>query len=351
MTDNNDLRQWLDSEASEGRFSGVALAWQDGAPIFSHAAGLASRAHQVPVTAASRFAVASVGKMITAAAALSLVEEGRLSLHTPVIEVLAEAHRIDSLGDDHTLHHLLSQTSALPNYFDDDDPTWASWNASWDRIPTYHIRQPADLLPLFNRLPRVGAVGERYRYCDSNYVMIGLAIEAVTGQPYPEIATRRVLEPAGMADSSFTDLDLDPVGLATGYLASDEPQDRWRSNMYSLTAAAMPDGGMISTATDMARFTDALMQGALVSPAMFELMKNPQSGPEEGGSYGYGLELVLEGDHLVLFGHGGSDPGVATLVNHYPDQNLTVVVLCNQDRGAFAAELRVGGAFGAPEHP
>jgi CubicO group peptidase (beta-lactamase class C family) len=224
--------------------------------------------------------------------------------------------------------------------------------SSFARVPVYHIRRPADMLPLFNQLPRVGTVGGDYRYCDSKFLVAGLAIEAVTGRPFNDVARELVLEPAGMLDSGFFDLDTDPPGLATGYLTSDDPPETWRTNIYGLTASGMPDDGMIATATDMARFMDRLVLGALLSAESKKSMMTPHSTPgEEGGTYGYGLEMVMDGDRVVLLGHGGSDPGVATMVNRYPDINLTVVVLCNQDRGAFAVEAQVGSAFGAPSHP
>jgi CubicO group peptidase (beta-lactamase class C family) len=224
--------------------------------------------------------------------------------------------------------------------------------SSFDRVPVSHIRRPADMLPLFDQLPRVGTLGGEYRYCDSNFLVAGLAIEAVTGQPFNDVARELVLEPAGMSDSGFFDLDTDPPGLATGYLASDDPPETWRSNIYGLTASGMPDGGMLATAADLARFMDELVLGTLLSAESLKSMMTPHSTPsEEGGTYGYGLEMVMAGDRIVLMGHGGSDPGVATMVNHYPDLNLTVVILCNQDRGAFAAEGQVGSEFGAPSHP
>lgn len=154
-----------------------------------------------------------------------------------------------------------------------------------------------------------------------------------------------------MSNSGFFNLDDDPPGLATGYLTSADPPETWRSNIYGLTACGMPDGGMISTAADMARFIDALVFGDLLPADRLLDMTTPKSVPgDDGRTYGYGLEMVMEEDRILLMGHSGSDPGVATVVSYYPDLRLTVVVLCNQDRGAYATGAQVGLAFGAPRH-
>ena len=76
----------------------------------------------------------------------------------------------------HTLHHLLSNTSGLANYFDETDPTLRSFTSCWDRIPTYHLRRPADLLPLFIDLPAVSPPGTGYRYNDAHFVLAGLVL-------------------------------------------------------------------------------------------------------------------------------------------------------------------------------
>ena len=168
-----------------------------GETLFEHAAGLAHRGHRVPVTVETRFQVASVTKMITAATALKMVEEGALSLDRPLTGYLPPDHRPASLDDRHTLHHLLSHTSGLPNYHDDEDETWASFMGALDRIPASRARGPLDVLPLFADLPAVDDFGE-FRYCDANYVLAGILIEWVSGRPFKEVARDKVLDPAGM---------------------------------------------------------------------------------------------------------------------------------------------------------
>ena len=98
---------WIDERADQHLFRGVVLVWEDGAPAFSHAAGLAHRGHRVPVTLDTRFQVASVTKMVTATTALRLVERGALKLDRPLVDFLPPEYRPAALDNRHTLHHLL----------------------------------------------------------------------------------------------------------------------------------------------------------------------------------------------------------------------------------------------------
>ena len=346
MTELDGLNAWLDDRAREHLFSGVVLVRRGDETLFEHAAGLAHRGHRVPITIDTRFQVASVGKMITAATALSMVEDGSLSLDAPLTKVLPAELRPASLDDRHTLHHLLSHTSGLPNYYDDDDETPTSFMNAIERIPGSRARGPRDVLPLFADLPLASDLG-KYVYCDANFVLVGLLIESVAGRPFSEVATERVLTPAGMTRSGFFDVDLEPDGFATGYTVTEEPVETWRSNVYGLTASAMPDGGMTSTAHDLDRLLDALRSGQIVSPETVALMLMPH-GIDEGGveAGGYGAELVIENGEVTSYGHLGSDAGVAAYVAQFVDTEITVIVVCNYDRGSRAVLLRLLAALG-----
>lgn len=345
--DADELRADLDRRTADHAFSGVALVWRDGRPQFSYTGGLAHRGHGVPVTDVTRFAVASITKMVTATSALRLVERGLLRLDQPLVEMLPAQQQPAALTPEHTLHHLLSHTSGLTNYHDDDDKTWASFTSCWDRIPTYHIRQPADMLPLFADLPASAPPGTKYRYADANYILVGLVIEAVTGKPFPDIVAEEVLGPARMVDTGIEALDMEPARLATGYYTSDDPPDAWRTAIYGVPAVGMPDGGMITTAPDLARLVDALLDTTLLSPDMAAAMMTPQGpGSAEIEQYGYGCELVVENGEVTIIGHGGADPGVSALVSHHRRAGTTIVVLCNYDRGSWAATQEIEAALG-----
>ena len=285
--------------------------------------------------------------MVTAITALRLVERGLVHLDRPIVEILPAEQQPAALTREHTLHHLLSHTSGLANYHDDDDPTLASFLANWDRIPVYHIRRPVDMLPLFKDLPAVAPPGTEVAYNDAAFILAGLVIEAVTGRPWDEVVVDEVVEPAGMSDTGVEPMDHDPIRMAVGYMTEDVPPDQRRTNIYGLTASPMPDGGMITTPADLVRLVDALLGGKLLSSELVAAMTRPQGPPStETEQWGYGCQLGVHDGTVVSIGHGGSDPGVATLLTHYLEPEITVVVLCNQDRGAWAATLEIGKAFG-----
>ena len=351
MTDleQSGFRAWLDDRANQHLFSGVVLVRSGDEVLFEHAAGLAHRGHGVPVTSETRFQVASVTKMITAAAALRLVEDRALSLSLPLTGSLPPEYRPAGLDDRHTLHHLLSHTSGLANYHDDEDETWASFTSAWDRVPVHRARGPKDILPLFADVPAVADPGG-FIYGDANFILTGVLIEWVTGKSFAEVATELVLVPAGMTDSGFYQLDVEPENMATAYLATDDPPESWRSNIYSVPAGGMPDGGLTTTALDLVRFLDSIRSGTILTPETFSLMLTPHGlDAESPEAYGYGMELVLENEAVTIYGHGGADPGVSTMVSHYVGAGITVVVLCNQDRGSWAVVQKITEELGLPD--
>ena len=345
--DTEALRGWLDGRTARHEFSGVALVWREGAPTFIYSGGLAHRGHVVPIADDTRFAVASVTKLVTATTALRLVERGLVRLDQPIIEILPPEHQPAALTAEHTLHHLLSHTSGLANYHDDDAKDWGSFTSNWDRIPTYNLRHPADMLPLFADLPAVFPPGSRFQYNDAAFILAGLVIESVSGRAFADVVTDEVLQPAGMVDTTLENLDHEPRRMATGYIIDDGPPAAWRANNYSVPTGVMPDGGLITTAQDLARLIDALLGGVLLSQSMAAAMMTPQ-GPASNTveQYGYGCWLVIENGEVTIIGHGGSDPGVSTEVIHHLGAATTIVVLCNYDRGSWAATKHIEEALG-----
>jgi CubicO group peptidase (beta-lactamase class C family) len=246
-----------------------------------------------------------------------------------------------------TLEHRLTHTSGIADYGDEygDEPS----EAVWLRANPNAMRAPRDLLPLFVDLAPLAEPGAEVRYCNTAFVLAGLAIEALAGVSFYDAVAAAVLAPAGMASTGYPALDDVIPDIAIGYLAPpDDMRDgTWRSNLYAITARGQPDGGAFTTAEDMVRFLDAFRDGRLVGEAWRDEMLRPRVRDErEETSYGLAWWLSGEG-RLRHVGHPGGDPGYVTLLRWYPEAGVRLVVMANRSErawpaAALAEELLVG---------
>ncbi len=317
-------------------FSGTAAITVAGHTVFQACYGLANRADGVPIRPGTRFGLASVTKMFTAVAVADLVATGRLEFDRPVVDVLPAPRRPATLRPDVTVAHLLSHTSGIADYFEEEDED-ADYARLWADRPTYAFRRPGDFLPLFGDLPPYRAPGQQFQYSNAGYIVLGLVIEEIAQQPYPDVVTRRVFERAGMADSGFFALDEVRPDVAVGYLAPDTPDGRWRSNVFALPIVGGADGGAFSTAADLDRFLRAYDDGTLVGPEVRDALLTPRTPVDPGLSMGYGV-IIYAGGRTWRFGHGGGDPGVEVFVMRFPELDVNAVVLCNVE--GCAGEVR-----------
>jgi CubicO group peptidase (beta-lactamase class C family) len=327
------LRAWVD----ERDFSGVALITRGGAVEFEGCYGLANRADGVPVRPGSRFGLASVTKMFTATALVDLVGRGKVGFDTPVVDVLPAVRRPSTLLPDVTVHHLLSHTSGIADYFEEEDPDVGDFGALWIDRPSYRMLRPADFLPLFGDRPPYRGPGQRFQYSNAGYVVLGLLVEELTGQPYPDAISSLVLEPAGMAASGFFMMDEVRPDIAVGYLPPPEPGGLWRSNIFAIPSRGGADGGLQSTAGDLDKFLYAFASGDLVGADGRDAMLTPRTPIEGDMAMGYGTFLYGSGD-TFRYGHGGGDPGYEALIHHLPTQAANTIVACNVN--GLAGDIR-----------
>lgn len=329
MTDWTDVERELTALAEQGRFSGSVLVTQGDRTLFEREVGVADRAAGAPVTARTRFGLASLSKMFTAAAVLSCVRDGLLAPGDRVVDLVPAQRRPRTMADEVTVHHLLTHSSGIGDYAEEDedvDNYVEDYGSLWVDRPAYRMERPLDFLPMYVDAPPVMAPGERFHYSNAGYVLLGQVLEEVTGQPVVEAITDRVLVPAGMADSGYFRLDEAHPDVAIGYLP-DEPGRPSRSNVFSVPVVGGGDGGAFATAGDIGRFLRAVASGQLLGDELTALMRTRHVPVAEGFWIGYGLFLRADG----ALGHGGGDPGVETMARHWPDRDLTCVVLCNRE--------------------
>jgi CubicO group peptidase (beta-lactamase class C family) len=275
-------------------FSGVVSVSRGPDIVFEQAYGLADRAHQVPCTTGTRFAIASGTKGFTALVVAQLIADGALSLDTTARSVLGGD--LPLIGDDVTVQQLLTHTSGIGDYVDEETGELSL------KVPVYNLVETTDYLPALDGIAAKFPAGARFGYCNSGYVVLALIAERVSGHRYHDLVRTRVLEPAGMRASGFLRSDELPGDAAIGYLTDG------RTNVFALPVRGNGDGGIYTTVDDVRRFWAALFSGRLVDKEWVARMTSPQSAgpPEHRMSYGFGY--WLDGTAVVL---DGGDHGVS----------------------------------------
>ena len=340
-------------EAVAERRAGGAVAWVDTpAEQLTFAAGDADVAGERELTVDDAFHIASVTKMFTSTVALQLVEEGELDLDTPVADLVPEQMAGFDHGDDVTLRHLLSHASGLPEYV--TNPRFAADHAALatveDGTPVAVLEagcEPMDGLGYAAERRASFEPGGSGEYTDTNYVLAGRVIEAVTGQALAVVVAERVLEPLQL-DGTWMPCAQEPRGdLARGYdYAALGQFTDLEAEILDVTALQQPivsgATGLVSTGEDLVTFARALFAGGLFDDeATLPTMLEP--GPLGAGTDDqYGLGVGLEGE---VMGHDGAIAGYTSYLRYHEPDDTVVVVLSNALPDGPPAAATAGSAM------
>ncbi|MCA1694635.1 MAG: beta-lactamase family protein, partial [Actinobacteria bacterium] len=229
-----------------------------------------------------------------------------------------------------TVRHLLNQSSGIHNYIDGPAPFFDfTQSASRGEVVKRFAGQ-------FDSPP-----GQDWRYSNSNYYLLGLIIEKVSGVPYSTYLTDQIFAPLGMRDTSYCPDGPTGANPAKGYwFDSDNKPGLIPKIVGELAFAA---GGMCSTVEDLVRWNVAFHSHRFLTAASYQLMTTPARLDDGRPSfYGFGLALGIT-DTPPKIHHSGGMPGFWSWLGYFPDQNMTVVVLANGDFGsAVTGDLITG---------
>ena len=326
MVTTGRIKEIIESQTDPEPFSGVvSLAGLDSEVVlYEQGFGFAIRSEKIPNKVDTRFQMASGCKVFTSVAICHLIEQGKLGFGTLLSECIDIA--FPTFASDITIHHLLTHSSGIPSYFEEDlDP---DYEAVWQNLPQYKVRNPKDFLPLFQHKSMKFRPGERFEYNDGGYILLGLVIENLTGKKFTDYIQETVFEPAGMSDSGYFYTDQLPGRTAYAYIKNED--GTWRTNFFAVPIIGAPDGGAYTTAPDMVRFWKALIGNKLLNEETTNFLLRDQirtSLKAPYTHYGYGVWIDNANHAKSNFFVEGSDPGVAFSSAVYPakDKILTLI--------------------------
>jgi D-alanyl-D-alanine carboxypeptidase len=315
---------------------GAILLEQRGPDADFATAGVANLAGRTSLRPDARFRIGSITKSFVAAVVLQLVQEGRLALGQPV------GHWLPGLladGGTITVRELLNHTSGLYDYTDDPAFTAAE--------EANQVFRPAQLVAIAESHPLVFPPGSAYGYSNTNYIVAGLLIQAVTHRSLGWELGHRIFGPLGLRHTSFPVTAARIAGYhADGYAIlapGGRPADVTALNPSGAWAA----GAIVSTASDVARFYQALLGGRLLSPrTMTQLETAVDETPgDPAAQSGLGIERYQD-PCGVTWGHGGQIPGYQDAAFWNQRTHRVVVLATTLWPGATpAAEKRISNAY------
>jgi D-alanyl-D-alanine carboxypeptidase len=299
---------------------------QEGAITYLHAYGDGRTEPQTPAVSSMRYSIGSISKQFTAAAVLLLAERGKLSLDDPVSRFVPNLTR----GNEVTIRELLSHTSGYQDYWPQDYvPPFMLQPVTADKILDLWARKPLDFDP-----------GTEWQYSNTNFVIAGLIVEKISGEPLLQFLSEHIFAPLGMKSVVNIDQNRLTETDATGYLryalgplrVAPKEGKGW---LFAAGELAMP-------AEDLAKWDISMINQTVLQPASYAQMEKEvvlKSGL--GTRYGLGVDVRQEFGQRAIE-HGGEVSGFTAHNMVFPDARIAVVVLVNEDSVGASADIARG---------
>ena len=325
---------------SPGCAVGVA---RNGATLFQNGYGMSNLEHDIPITPASIFHVASVSKQFTAMAIMLLAADGKLSLGDDIRKYLPE---IPDYGHVITIRHLLTHTSGLRDQ-------WDLLIMARGRFEENRITE-ADVLDIVSRQKALNFVpGSEYLYSNTGFTLLGTIVRRVSGKSLRVFADERIFRPLGMQDTHFhDDYTMIVKGRAAGYART---ASGWRVSLpnYDTYGAT----SLFTTVGDLLKWEANFNRPVVgTEPMIREMMTSATLTNGDSTAYGFGITTeIYRGTRLI--GHSGGDAGYRSYTGQIPEHGLALAVLCNASTanpGALARgviDVLAGDKLAAPPPP
>jgi len=329
QTSKADLDAALKKSFKESDAPGVVAAVQTPQHTWVGALGVADRASGEPMTPEVHHRIGSITKTFTATLLLQAADEGLLSLDDTIDQYVKGVPN----GDEITLGQMADMTSGIASYT--EDKKWVKeWSSDRDRV-----WKPEELAQIGIKESPLFDPGKEWYYSNTNYVLLGLVLEQVTGKPISDLYREKIIEPLDLKNTSFPDSadSSIPEPHAQGYTLQGESSGGKPIDSTGWSPSeAWTAGQVISTMDDLLVYGRALGtgKGLLSSEKQTERLDSfvsdvpPLNQPPLKGDLAYGFGLGK--DHGWI-GHNGEIPGHNTYLFYHPDLDAVVAVEVNSD--------------------
>ena len=314
---------YIRQQMKKQHIPGLSLAVvRNGKIVKAMGYGLADVELNVSATPETLYEIGSITKQFTATAVMMQVEDGKIGIDDKISEYLSG---LPDSWKDVTVRHLLTHTSGIKNF---------TAVPGFDKItlaPATHD----EVIKTVAAYPLEFKSGDKWSYSNTGYYLLGMILEKASGKSYSDLLNDRIFKPLRMSATRINDLHAILRHRAGGYEWQEGALRR--ADFISMTWPYAA-GALVSSVKDLAKWDAALYSDRLVKMTSLQQMWTPVKLNNGSTSpYGFGWSVDKVKGHTYV-SHGGGIPGFTSYIARYPDDRLTVIVLCNQmvDTGKIA---------------
>jgi CubicO group peptidase (beta-lactamase class C family) len=311
---NNVADSLMRDVFKENGSGGIAIVVKGGEVLYRKAFGMADLELDVKMTPENILRIGSITKQFTASAILKLMEEGKLDLQDDITKYIKD---YPTQGHIITIEHLLTHTSGIKNL-----TSMKAWTAELRRR---HFT-PKEKINFFKNEPMDFIPGEKFKYNNSGYILLGYIIEIVSGKKYSEYINENFFKPLGM-NNSFYESTSDLVkNRAKGY---QKKEGKYKNANFIDMSNPYAAGSLISTVDDLYKWNNAVFHYKILTKSTLDKAHSSyklNNGDLTG--YGYGWDLNNMKNNKVIL-HGGAVSGYLTFSLYIPQKDIFVAVLSN----------------------
>lgn len=301
---NNKLDSYFDALEANDRFMGSVAVSQNGKILYTRAVGFAAVENEINADVNTKYRIGSISKTFTAVMILKAIEAGKLELTQTIdtfFPTIANASKI-------SIAQLLYHRSGIHSFTNNEDYlTWNTEAKSEQEMMDIIIKGGSDFEP-----------GSKSEYSNSNYVLLSFILEKTFKKPFAEIFKKYITQPLGLKNTYLGR----KIDVSNNESQSYRWMGNWRQEPETDTSIPLGAGGIVSTPSDLVKFSDALFGGKVIKE---ESLKQMETLKED---YGMGLFQFPFGTKLG-FGHTGGIDGFTSVLIHFNDENISYALTSN----------------------
>jgi D-alanyl-D-alanine carboxypeptidase len=319
----DSLDKFINEQIKQRQIPGLSIAvLRDGKVIKSSGYGFANLELQTPATKDTVYEIGSISKQFAAEAVMLLVEDGKLNLDDSIRKYLPA--NAPEIWQKITVRDLLNHTSGLKD---------------WTEVKEFSYRREysaEEFIDLVKSFPLTFQPNENWLYSNTNLPLIGIIVERASGKSFEDFVNERIIKPLNFPTIRFKHQEDVVPNRATGYVLRN---DVWKNGEPFRPKVIAASGGILASATDLARWWEAVLQGRVVKQTSLEQMLTPAR-LNDGRTVAHGFAFFIDSfnGHKMIQHFGATVGGFGSIVRYYPQEKITIAVIGNLEDGGFGAE-------------